>query len=152
MVYVPMSTTLTGSIRQTVSMPFLEGAAGVVAGFALADYVSSAVISSTKTTSTSGMGLLLKGITKFVLGGLALFTASNLGNAFRVITTGVALGSVSSFLVDVISFVVPKFKVFQIGIPFKHPLTSGPTVVAGQPVVSTPLFESQTRKVGIGVP
>ncbi len=81
-------------------MPFLEGAGGIVVGVITGDYVAGLVVTTFSLTSYAA--LATKGAVKITLSAAVLFlTTANVG-VVRTVGLGVALGSVESFLIDLI--------------------------------------------------
>jgi len=95
-------SSLSSAFRQTISMPAIEGAAGVVAGIVVGDVAGNYLVSALKQTATTAT-LVVKGVAKFVVAGLALFVSSRAGTAGRIIGTTAALGSIASWLVDLLA-------------------------------------------------
>ena len=97
----PTRESLTGALKQTVSMPFLEGAGGIVAGIIVGDYAANFFVTTFNTTGAAS--LAVKGASKIGVSGLLLYLTSASKGSIRILGLGVALGSVSSFLVDLIA-------------------------------------------------
>jgi hypothetical protein len=150
------STGYTGSItsafRQTVSMPAIEGAAGVVAGIVIGDVAGNYLVSALKQTTTTAT-LVVKGVAKFVVAGLALFASSRAGAAGRVIGTTAALGSIASWLVDLLAaspfaktLGLAAVKAFQVNVPYGR-RTAGVVVQSAASQIGT-----KSSQITIGAP
>lgn len=93
--------SLVSSLKESISMPFLEGAGGIVSGIILGDYVSGLLITSMNLTGN--MALAVKGGVKFGFAGVALWLTSANRGFTRIVGLGIALGSVTSFFVDLLA-------------------------------------------------
>lgn len=124
---------LTGAFKETLSLPALTGAAGIVGGILVGDVVANFAVSAAKVTTTS-LSLLVKGVSKFALAGIAIFLTSRTTGSARILGTTLGLGSVASFFVDLLAaspfakqLGLAAVQAFQINVPYGR-RTTGVTV------------------------
>jgi hypothetical protein len=129
---VPTRTDVLSNFKETLSMPTLEGAAGVVGGIVAGDFIANLAVTTLNMKSTTA-NLVIKGVAKFFTAGLALALTASMRGAARLIGTGAAIGSVAGWFIDLLaaspwakSLGLASVRLRQIGVGFKQPPSNMP--------------------------
>ncbi len=131
MSYGMTTATLERSFKQTVALPTLEGAAGIIAGIVVGDAVGNYFVTMAKVTGNTS--LAVKGAFKFIVAGVSLSLSAGIATGmWRVLGTSVALGSIASFFIDLIA-ASPWAKSFGMSYVSTRSIRSRQTVVGVPP-------------------